>query len=203
MRRIFNFKKYLNQKGTTLVEMLVALSIFSIFMSVAVGGFIQALSNQRVVLKLISATDNLSMVLEEIMRQIRVGTNFSTNSQQGTLEFDWPDTENQSGVMRHIIYSKEINPSSGLWGIKRKISTLDSSGNPIPGTEKEDFVTADSVDVVGFIPEANPANFFASPGPCLITITIGIKATDRGVSITNHIQTSISSRIFTETCQNI
>jgi prepilin-type N-terminal cleavage/methylation domain-containing protein len=183
------------QSGQTLVELMVAMSIFAIFITVAIGGFIQSLANQRLVLKLISATDNMSLTLEQMMREMRVGTNFIaiTNG----VQFDWPDTEAGLPVMRRITYQQAQAP----WGlaIERTKATLDSSGN-IVGMPVSEFITADNVGVSYF----NVANSLAhnpGPGPCRINMTLGITATDKNISITNYIQSTVSSRIFTSTCQ--
>ena len=181
--------KYGSEEGTTLVEMLVALSIFAIFLTVAIGGFIQALANQRLVLKLVSATDNMSMVLEQMMREMRVGTNFYAGTNR--IQFDWPDTEAGATVMRRLIYSMDGT------AISRTIQTLDNNGN-LTGNPATDLITANNVTVSYF----NVADLaIRLPGPCRVTMTIGITAIDKGVSITNYIQSTISSRIFSSTCQ--
>ena len=183
------------QSGQTLIELMVAMSIFAIFMTVAIGGFIQSMANQRLVLKLVSATDNMSLTLEQMMREMRVGTNFIalTNG----VQFDWPDTDMGISVMRQIVYQE----TQASWGsaIKRTISTLDSTGK-ITGTPVSEFITSNNVNVSYFnVVAALFSN--KSPGPCRINMTLGITATDKGVSITNYIQSTISSRVFSSICQ--
>lgn len=62
-----------NRKGFTLVELLVAMGIFTIVISIATGGFISSLRTQRQVASLISAQSNASLVLEQMAREIRTG----------------------------------------------------------------------------------------------------------------------------------
>lgn len=189
-------KIIIGQSGQTLVELMVAMSIFAIFMTVAIGGFIQSMANQRLVLKLVSATDNMSLTLEQMMREMRVGTDFIalTNG----VQFNWPDTESGISVMRQLVY-QEAQAPWGSGAIKRTMSTLDSTGN-IVGTPVSEFITSNNVDVSYF---NVAAGFFnnKSPGPCRINMTLGITATDKGVSITNYIQSTVSSRVFSSTCQ--
>jgi prepilin-type N-terminal cleavage/methylation domain-containing protein len=63
-----------NQRsGFTLVEMLVAIGIFSTLVAVGVGGFANALHAQRQVASLIAAQSNASLALEQMAREIRTG----------------------------------------------------------------------------------------------------------------------------------
>jgi prepilin-type N-terminal cleavage/methylation domain-containing protein len=179
--------------GSTLVELLMALSIFAIFISVAIGGFIQSLANQRVVLKLSAATDNLSLTLEQIMREMRTGTNFLTGDGGKTIQFDRYDSEGGVAVRRTVTYSLAPAP----WDPTRKalMRTLSDAGGSggVP-----EAITADNVDVSYFGVSALAQH---NPGPCRIALTFGVTAVDKGISVTNYIQTSVSSRAFTETCQ--
>jgi len=79
-----NNSKFKN--GFTLVELVVAIGIFIILMSIAAGGFIQMLRNQRIVASLMAANDNMSLILEIIGREIRTGYNFNKVSNT-ELEF--------------------------------------------------------------------------------------------------------------------
>jgi prepilin-type N-terminal cleavage/methylation domain-containing protein len=74
--------KIKNQKlktcnGFTLVEVLVALALFTILSSIAVGGFIRILRTQKTVAELMIINDNANLTLEQMAREIRTGNNFS------------------------------------------------------------------------------------------------------------------------------
>lgn len=62
-----------NRKGFTLVELLVSIAIFSILVTIGVGGFVHALHTQREIAGLISAQSNASVALEQMAREIRTG----------------------------------------------------------------------------------------------------------------------------------
>ena len=187
---ILKIKK--GQQGTTLVEFMIALSIFIIFVVVAIGGFIQALTNQRLVLKLTAATDNMSLTLEQIMREIRVANNFLVDN--GTqLQFDRYIDVNGMSVNKTVTY---------LWDqdkfamIRKVRNASDVSGGV---SEVSEQMTADNVDITYF---NVLANLYKKPvGPCRITMVLGVTAVDRCLKITNYIQTTASSRIFTDTCK--
>jgi hypothetical protein len=165
----------------------VALSIFAIFITVAIGGFIQALANQRIVLKLSAATDNMSLTLEQMMREMRVGTNFETGTDDQLIQFDhYDDNGNLEKLQYYLDSSKKA--------LIRKLATT------VPEKTTEKAITADNVEVSYFKATTLAGNLPGS-GPCRIGMTFGVTASDRGVSITNYIQTTVSSRVFSDTCR--
>lgn len=64
------------QGGFTLVEILVSLALFSVIISMAVGGFIQALRTERQAVALFSVNDSISFLSEQISREVRTGYDF-------------------------------------------------------------------------------------------------------------------------------
>ena len=63
-----------DRSGVTLAEMMVAFGVFGIFISIAMGGFMQSLRNQRVALVLMEANDAGSIIFENIARQLRTAS---------------------------------------------------------------------------------------------------------------------------------
>ena len=61
------------KKGFTLVELLITVGLFTVIVTIAVGGFINAIRTQRQVSSLISAQSNVSLALEQMTRAIRTG----------------------------------------------------------------------------------------------------------------------------------
>ena len=76
---IFNFQ---SKRGFTMIELLVAISLFVVVVSVASGVFIKSLRTQRQIVSLMAANDNASLALEQMIREIRTGRSFSTNGSQ-------------------------------------------------------------------------------------------------------------------------
>ncbi len=62
-----------SRAGFTLVETMISIGIFMILVTIAVGGFVQAIHTQGEVSKLISAQSNVSLGIEEMAREIRTG----------------------------------------------------------------------------------------------------------------------------------
>ncbi|MDP2629315.1 MAG: type II secretion system protein [Candidatus Harrisonbacteria bacterium] len=70
------------QKGFTIVELLVAITIFSMVMAIASNLFIRSLRAQRSVVSLIAVNDNVSLALERMARNIRTSSGFSAQNNQ-------------------------------------------------------------------------------------------------------------------------
>ncbi|KKS82672.1 MAG: hypothetical protein UV58_C0007G0023 [Candidatus Wolfebacteria bacterium GW2011_GWC1_43_10] len=168
-----------NHRGSTLVELLLALSIFSILVSVAISGFVQILSNQRLLLKLMAATDNASLTLEQMAREIRVSTNIESSLGGGpSIQFINPDG-------KIITYFLETSTASGR--IFRKEESVPNDPNPAVRP-----VTADNVDVSYFNAEV-PA--ISAAGPSRVVLNIGVRVAERKIKeINTYLQTVISSR---------
>ena len=74
MKKIFNFQfSIFERKGFTLVELLVAIGIFSILVAIGVGGFVHALHTQQEIAALIATQSNASIALEQMARELRTG----------------------------------------------------------------------------------------------------------------------------------
>jgi len=61
------------KKGFTLVELLITVGLFVVVITIAVGGFTNAIRTERQVSSLISAQSNISLALEQMSREIRTG----------------------------------------------------------------------------------------------------------------------------------
>ena len=62
--------------GFTLVEMIVALAIFSVVAVVAVGALVKVVNANRKAQIVQSSVSNIGFVLESMVREIRTGTNY-------------------------------------------------------------------------------------------------------------------------------
>ena len=79
-------RKLKSLTGFTIVELLVAMSLFLILVAVATGTFIQTLRTQRVITELTAANDNATQTIEQMAREVRTGFGF-TDSTQDILKF--------------------------------------------------------------------------------------------------------------------
>jgi len=69
-----------NQKGFTLVEMLVAVALFGIVMLVAVGTLLSLVTASHKAQALQSVINNLNITIDSMSRNIRQGTNYHCGS---------------------------------------------------------------------------------------------------------------------------
>jgi prepilin-type N-terminal cleavage/methylation domain-containing protein len=80
-------RSYAAQAGFTLIEMMVAMTLFAVVVSIAAGGFVQALRTQRQTMALMAANDAMSFTVEQISREIRTGRDFSVANGGSELLF--------------------------------------------------------------------------------------------------------------------
>jgi len=188
--RIMNYElRIKNNKGFTLVELVMAMSIFVILISIAAGGFINILRNQRLVIALMIVNDNMSLSMEQMAREIRTGYNFSKVSDS---ELQFVNSHNQVVLYRLNNGAIErVMESATLEKIPQKI-------------------TADNVKIASFNIEVcgnniSPDLLLDSCGggggvnPPRITLSFSITSAEPDIEklkIFTNIQTTISSRVL-------
>ncbi len=69
--------------GFTLVEMLVSVALFSIVVTVGIGALLTVLAANRKAQALQSVMNNLNFTLEQMSRDVRVGTSYDCGGQHG------------------------------------------------------------------------------------------------------------------------
>lgn len=75
------------KKGFTMIELLVATSLFAVLSGIVSGSFISIMKSQRSIVSFINANDNASFVFEQMVREIRTGSGFSVNRDADELLF--------------------------------------------------------------------------------------------------------------------
>jgi len=78
-------KKMKKQRGATIIELIISAGLFITLISLASVSFIQALRTQRIVTNLSASMNDVTFVMEQISREVRVG--FSMNSSGGSMDF--------------------------------------------------------------------------------------------------------------------
>ncbi len=92
----------MSSAGFTLVELLVAMTLFIAVIGISAGSFIQVLRSQRMIVALIAANNNAVLTLEEITREVRTGRDFKkdgddlsfSNARSESVVYHWNSTEN-------------------------------------------------------------------------------------------------------------
>ncbi|MCS6789052.1 MAG: prepilin-type N-terminal cleavage/methylation domain-containing protein [Patescibacteria group bacterium] len=167
----------IKNNGFTLIELLVAISSFIVIISIAIGGFSSALKSQRQAIFLMNMNNNISLVLEQMSREIRTGFNFISQCQ------NYPCYSNQlsftNAYGQNVVYKFSNN------NIERQIGANQS---------KQIIANNISVQYLRFYIDGILQGDNKQPK---ITILIGISPKDKTTSnIISNIQTTISSRVL-------
>jgi prepilin-type N-terminal cleavage/methylation domain-containing protein len=90
---------YQNQKGFTLIEIIVSVSIFVVVMLIAVGAVLNAVDANRKAQSLNVIINNLNLTFESMVRDLRTGKNYSTSCGSNCIQF--MDKEGRSVTYTH------------------------------------------------------------------------------------------------------
>ena len=196
------------KKGFTLIEMLVTVGLFTIIITIAVGGFTNAIRTQRQVSSLIAAQSNVSLALEQMTRTIRTGYLFCNTV--GNTQAAAGNNPSGDDPDCGCVLSSTISPSapSSSWtcsaldfynaegshiyyflqnGTLVESSTLSAASEPLVGS-------AVSVKYLRFQLYGQVEDDHAPPR---VTISLGIapSSTDPGIANTViNLQTTVSAR---------
>ncbi|MEK7543074.1 MAG: type II secretion system protein [Patescibacteria group bacterium] len=176
---IHNFPR----SGFTLVEMIIAVGLFAFAISVIVGVFSQALRSQKILNSLIQLNSNAGLMMEQIMREIRLGYSFSQDPNSGcgkTLTFN----RIIEGKKSEVIYQLITNNSS---------SSIERSEQKPPGSASvKTILNASNINVSSLcfnIKQTDPSY------PWLVTMYFRVDSKDKNVTEKPmYIQTTVSSR---------
>ncbi len=172
-------RHYSRRGGFTLVELIVAIGLFAIIVSVGIGGFVRALRIQRQISSVVATNSNASLVIEQMAREIRTGSNFSCPGGDpcATNQLTF---QNANGVT--VTYAVSI--AAGGNGV----ITRTEGNNPAQA------ITSDNINVrylsfllFGYLPNDGY--------PPRITLFVGVSPTAQGVDTSMvNLQTTVSSR---------
>lgn len=133
-------KKKREEKAFTLVEILVSLTLFSIVLVASFGALMAVISanNKAKTIKLV--VNNLSMALENMSRELRVGYGYTCNSTEPDGTPDTPGGQDCSGGDSVAFWTKDgaagfYRYDLGSKKISRKINGKDTSVVSIIGDE--------------------------------------------------------------------
>ena len=112
----------MKKSGFTLIELLVAIALFSIVVTIASSGFVNALRTQRQVASLISTESNVTLVLEQIAREVRTGYLFCHDYNVNNTDANGSPSTSCT------------NPAVG-----EQCTIMDSGQHADPGTPAEDI----------------------------------------------------------------
>ena len=105
--KFFSKKNKSGEQGFTIIEVIVSLAIFTTVMTVAAGSILSIVDANRKSQAVKNVVDNLNFALDDMVRNIRVGTGYSTNLTNTLLSFT-----SQKGIptiYRYSLATKSLN----------------------------------------------------------------------------------------------
>ena len=189
------------KKGFTLIETLVSIGLFAIIVTIAVGGLARALRSQRQVASLLAANSNVSLVLEQMAREIRTGSDFFCARDALGNPDPNPSPPCRVRVVAPLIVNEIIfTNSSGEVVTYRLESGAIERGVEGGGFEK---ITGDNVAVqyLNFLLFGSGNSFRGNEDGSPPRVTIAIGVSPKEVTLADRVlslQTTISSRLFDE-----
>ena len=194
------FNKQKNQKGFTLIEMMVSLTIFTVLAVYGIGAVLSAMSQHALSQNMSNAMDNLNFVMEDMSRNIRLGTQIHCfapgeggTGTDGSGDVNVSPQDCRIGVGSNKIVFESISgtaityffdASSGVVQIKKIV------GNNAAQVITPSYITIDQAKT-GFIVYGAPIGDGLQP---VVNITIAGKVTYKGIDSAFSVQTSVSSR---------
>jgi len=170
--------------GFTLIELIVAVSLFSVVVSIAAGGFVSALRTQRQSSALTLANSNVSLALEQMSREIRTGKNFGCVGSLGGAET--PSTCSNGLAFTNANGESVAYCPDGAGGIVRALNSDCAAGEEI---------TSDSV-IVNYL-LFRLVGTSGGQAPARVTILLGVGPREKEISgnVLN-LETTVSSRFL-------
>jgi len=184
-----------NNKGFTLVELLVAMAVFGILMSLAIGVFVSAIKAQRDLVDLMSVNNNLNLVLEQMAREMRMGyfdapqyesimAQINTEPCLSSLSFRTMQTNDPKTEGEVVTYSYSASDK-----------TIQKNGVPVTG--KNVSVETLCFRVQQYKKSTNPsANPDYNCNPWRIGMALSVKPKDSKSDVRTYIETAVSMRVF-------
>ena len=189
-----NILKIRNENAFTIVELMVALSLFAAAIGLVVGVFVQALRTQRMVNNLISVNSNGSLLIEQIAREIRAGYDFqSFNFSSASVCNDTPSS-GEFASYDTLLFTRFRGDSTTTvaYGWNETSKSIDRT----EGLGFPESLTAENIAVsrLCFVREQPSCD---SPPRITILMSLGSKNTAVSGNQVN-LQTSVSARILPE-----
>lgn len=169
------------------MELIVAMGVFIVIVTIAVGVFVSTVRNQRSLTALMAVNNNAGSVLEQMAREMRTGYRFC-GDQSGGSACDESGNEvnftNYAGS--EVRYALETNGS-----ITREVA----GGNAESLTASETEITYLWFTVAQHSAPGGSGNGLCSPWR--VTITMGVRPRgDTDTARETKLQTTVSSRVF-------
>lgn len=164
------------RSGYTLIELMVAVGLFALVMTLATGAYLIMIGISRQTQGITSGIDNLSFALETMSRTILTGTSYNCGGAGDCSNGSFFSVESSSG--HSVVYS--LNTNSGVGVL---MQTIDS-GTAVPLTDSS-------------LVNVKTLTFYAvgtAPGdPTQARVTIVVSGTVQGQSKTTPVSFTVET----------
>lgn len=99
-------------KGFTLIEMIVAIGLFSVVMMLSMAGFLNISDLQKKSSAIRVSNDNMNFAMETMSREIRTGSSYSEGA-DNSLHFTSISSNNMVYSLNNITHQIEISKDGG------------------------------------------------------------------------------------------
>jgi len=178
----------MTKQGFTIVELIVAVSLFVTAIAVASGIFISSLRSQRLADGLMEAQSNASLALEQMMREVRTGFDFQATAPTQDCSEGFGDTlaftRARGSKLSDIVYDW-----NKVDGDVERTEEIQGSGTP-----SASVLTAGDVDVerLCFYVDQESSS---TPAKVTLIMKVNSKGGNSPGDAVN-LQTSVSARIL-------
>lgn len=142
-----NFLTHKKEEGFTLIEVMISIGLFSVIMIVGITAILGVNNTYRKSRTMRSAIDNLSFIMEDMARNIRLGSLYRCLDGDGdisptTIE-DPTDGENCSGIAFEPFYDPVPGEDDNLATADQVIYMIYPEGDLFKGIKGANFTSAD------------------------------------------------------------
>lgn len=170
------------ENSFTLVELMVAMTIFIVFISIASAIFVNSLKTQKKINNLVEIADNSGLVIEQLVREIRTGYNFYEKLKNKEVV----NVENTTTLEFYNYQGKKVK-----YGFQEN----NGQGKIIKEVDGIFYdLTPKDVDIDYLYFTVKQYNHYCHPWRVTINFNVGSKKTDIKQKI--DLQASVSSRIL-------
>lgn len=166
----------MNNKGYSLIEMLVAIAIFSVLLVAVMNTFTRGFAYQRRIVEMQKVQREEAFLLETISREIRMATAIADTQKnlRGGPKLDFTDHTGTPVSYCLAVESGACSPAGKYFSVNGKV--INSADVEVAGLK---FYTSESFD------KTQP----------LITITMQIRSKKES-SVSTILQTSVATRLY-------
>ncbi len=215
--------KQTNQRGFTLIEMIVSLGVFSVVVTTAVGAMLVLIATNQQLQAEQSVMTNLAFALDTMTREMRTGYNYYCDSQPNysaggpnNIFDDANDHESLLGTntadcatgrptgrqLQGVSFYEGGDSLTGATGARRILYFFDEDANTIyrrVGNDPKQAIVSSGLvvqDAQFYVTGSNPLSVGSDTEQPSITIYIEAQEKDDPTAKTYYLQTTVVQRIL-------